>query len=63
MTHCVTVVDSQNRRFKTETASRGFLPRTTKQWNLLPYSVRSIENPKLFKLQLKSFIKDNITIK
>ena len=53
----------ENRRYKTATASRSFLPRTIKDWNKLPIDIRSTENHVFFKKQVKIFIKDNIPIK
>ena len=57
------VIDRKNRRFKTVTASKGFFPRTIKDWNSLPFVLRDIKDIQHFKAELKSYIKDKIPVK
>ena len=57
------VIDNKHRRYKTATASKGFFPRTIKDWNSLPLDIRVINDVQGFKSNLKIFIKHNIPIK
>ena len=54
---------NDNRRFMTLTANKGFIPRTIKDWNILPYQLRSIENHRLFKTNLRDHVIKNILIR
>ena len=51
------------RRLKTVTACKSFLPRTINDWNSLPYDLRSVASPSDFKKQLKVYIKENVPVK
>ena len=57
----LTLYDSRN--FKTTTALKSFIPRTIKEWNLIPLEIRATESSELFKRSLKLYIKENITVK
>ena len=51
------------RNFKTATATKSFIPRAISSWNKLPLTIREITVNKQFKIELKSCIKNNITLK
>ena len=53
----------EDRRFKTVTASKSFIPRTLKDWNRLPFELRAIEAPRLFKTGLNRYLIDNTPVK
>ena len=57
----LTLVD--NRKFKTQTAQRSFIPRVLSDWNKLPLVLREIESRDIFKQELKKYVKKNIPVK
>ena len=52
----------ETRHFKTDTANRSFIPRAINDWNNLPYSLRETTSLRIFKSELKSWIRNNIDI-
>ena len=59
--HVDNTTASDERRFKTVTANRGFVPRTVKDWNMLPVNIRSISEHSSFKRHLKDYILNQMT--
>ena len=45
-----------SRNMKSSTSNHSFIPRTIDQWNRLPQEIRNIDDLKMFKCQLRSWI-------
>ena len=56
-----TLVDK--RCLKTATAQRSFIPRVIGDWNGLPFELSDIQSHKLFKQNLRQYIRENIPVK
>ena len=51
------------RGLKSETARKTFIPRTVAHWNSLPIELRMIDDISSFKIQLKTWIQNNVPCK
>ena len=54
------IVLRDERNFKIVTASKGFIPRTTRVWNSLQYDMRTIKEPNAFKTRLLAYVKNYV---
>ena len=53
----------ETKTWKTATAKKSFIQRSTVQWNNLPLNIKEIQNKEAFKTKLKIYIQENIPIK
>jgi hypothetical protein len=52
----------ETEKIKSDERKKSFIPRATKTWNSLPVSLRSFVNIKIFKKELKNYVKKNVKI-
>ena len=52
----------EEEKIKSDERRKSFIPRATSSWNSLPVSLRCISSVKIFKKELKTYVKNNVKI-